>query len=157
MRRSYARTAIGLALAIVVILFGGNVLAAEGSQSMVVDGLTIYYGIIPAEELREFPQGSTEARAHTQIPKGKQVYHMVVAVFEGENMERVTDAKVTARVREIGLGWTRKPLEPTTLNNDLTYCNYFTFHDHTNYQIDIDVRKPGSADTITAAFDYTKQ
>ena len=153
MRKSYVRTAFGLACAAIVMLFAGTALA-DHSGYKVVDGLTVYYGVIPAAVLRTFPKGSPEARAHARIPSGKHTYHLVVAVFEGDSMERVTDAQVTVRVKETGLGWIKKHLEPTTLNDAVTYCNYFTFYDHATYTLDIDVRRPGPTATVTAEFEY---
>lgn len=157
MRKSYVRTALSLALAAVVALFVGTGYAADTSGYKTVDGLTIYYAVIPAEILRAYPKDSPEAIAHNPIPRGKHVHHLMVAVFESQSMERITDAQVTARVREIGLGWIKKRLAPMTLNDAVTYCNYFTFSDLGRYMIDIDVRRPGSAETVTAEFDYRNQ
>lgn len=155
MRRSYARTAFGLTYAAVFMLFAGTALAADTSGYRTVDGVTVYYGVIPAEVLRTFPKGSPEATAHARIPGGKHVHHLVVAVFEGKDMTRITDAQVTARVRETGLGWTKKRLEPTTLNDALTFCNYFTFYDRTNYTIEINVRRPDAPAIVAAEFEYS--
>jgi hypothetical protein len=137
------------------MLFVGTAPAADTSGYKVVGGLTVYYGVIPAEALRTFQKGSPEATAHARIPGGKHVHHLVVAVFEGKSMERITDAQVTARVRETGLGWTKKRLEPTTLNDALTFCNYFTFYDHTNYTIEINVRRPDAPAIVAAEFKYS--
>jgi hypothetical protein len=156
MRKSYVRTAFGLAQAVVFALVVGTPLSADTSGYKVVDGLTVYYGVIPAKALREYPKGSPEAKAHARIPGGKHVHHLVVAVFEGDHMERITDAQVTARVRETGLGWTKKRLEPTTLNDALTFCNYFTFYDRTNYTIEIDVRRLGAPATVATKFEYRR-
>ena len=156
MRRSYVRTAFGLAQAAVVMLFAGTALADHSSGYKVVDGLTIYYAVIPAELLRAYPKGSSEAAAHASIPRGKKAHHLLVALFEGESMERVTDARVTIRVREIGLGWARKRLEPRTIAGALTYCNFFTFDNYALYTIVIEVRRPGSSETITTEWEFKR-
>ena len=155
MRRSYVRTAFGLALAAVVMLFVGTALADHSSGYKVADGLTIYYAVIPAEMLRAYPEGSPEAKAHASIPRGKNAHHLMVALFEGKSMERITDAQVTARVRETGLGWTKRRLEPATIAGALTYCNFFTFDNYAIYTIVIEVRRPGSSAIVTTEFTTT--
>jgi hypothetical protein len=156
MRRSYVRTAFGLALATAVMLIVGTALADHSSGYKVADGLTIYYAVIPAEVLRAYPKGSPEAKAHASIPRGKNVDHMLVAVFEGKGMARITDARVTVRVRETGLGWAKKRLEPMMLYNASTYCNFFTFYNHATYTIVIEVRRPGSPAVVTTEFEYKR-
>ncbi len=156
MRRSYVRAAFGLAQAAAVMLFVGTALADHSSGYKVADGLTIYYAVIPAEMLRAYPEGSPEATAHASIPRGKNVDHLMVALFEGKSMERITDAQVTARVRETGLGWSKKRLEPMMLYNASTYCNFFTFDNHALYTIVIDVRRPGSSAVVTTEFEYKR-
>ncbi len=155
MRRNYPRAALGLALAAAVMLFAGAAAADHSSGYKAADGLTIYYAVIPAEVLRAYPKGSPEAKAHASIPRGKHVYHMLVGLFEGKSMERITDAQVTARVRETGLGWTNRRLEPATIADALTYCNFFTFDNYATYTIVIEVRRPGSSAIITTEFTTT--
>ncbi len=155
MRRSYVRAAFGLAQAAVVMLFAGTALADHSSGYKVADGLTIYYAVIPAEMLRAYPEGSPEATAHASIPRGKNAHHLMVGLFEGKSMERITDAQVTARVRETGLGWTKRRLEPATIADALTYCNFFTFGNYAIYTIVIEVRRPGSSAIVTTEFTTT--
>ena len=102
MRKSYVRVAFGLVQAAVVMLFVGTALA-DHSGYKAADGLTIYYAVVPAEMLRAYPEGSPEATMGGGIPRGKNVHHLMVAVFEGKSKERITDAQVTVRVRETGL------------------------------------------------------
>ncbi|MEE8454630.1 MAG: hypothetical protein V3R90_07730 [Limibaculum sp.] len=149
------RAAFGLALAAVVMLFVGTALADHSSGYKVADGLTIYYAVIPAEMLRAYPKGSPEATAHESIPRGKNAHHLLVALFEGKSMERITDAQVTARVRETGLGWTKRRLEPATIADALTYCNFFTFDNYAIYTVVIEVRRPGSSAVVTTEFTTT--
>lgn len=153
MRRSYVRAAFGLAQAAVVMLFVGTALADHSGYNA-ADGLTIYYAVIPAEMLRTYAKGSPEATAHGSIPRGKHVHHLMVALFEGKSMERITDAQVTVRVRETGLGWTKRHLESMMLYDALTYCNFFTFSKLGRYTIKIEVRRPGSSAVVTTEFEY---
>ena len=154
MRKSYVKAAFGLAQAAVVMLFVGTAVADHSSGYQATNGLTIYYAVIPAEILRSYPKGSPEAIAHESIPRGKNVHHLLVALFEGKSMERIMDAQVIVGVRETGLGWAKKRLEPMTLNDALTYCNYFTFSSHAIYTIKIEVRRPGSSAVVTTEFEF---
>lgn len=154
MRTRYLRMAIGLALAVVLVLLMGATAAADHNGYRVADGVTVYYAVIPAAMLRRFPEGSPEAIEHANIPPGKHVHHLLVALFEGDEMQRITDAEVIAWVREVGLAWKSRHLEPMTLNGALTYCNYFTLYDHTLYRIEIDVRRPEAAEVMSIRFEY---
>ncbi|MCH8167388.1 MAG: hypothetical protein IIC03_05600, partial [Proteobacteria bacterium] len=69
MRRNYLRAAFGLAQAAAVMLFVSTAVADHSSGYKVVNGLTIYYAVIPAEVLRAYPKGSPEAMAHRSIPR----------------------------------------------------------------------------------------
>ncbi len=111
MRKSYVKAAFGLAPAAVVMLFVGTAVADHSSGYQAAKGLTIYYAVIPAEILRSYPKGSPEAIAHESIPRGKNVHHLLVALFEGKSMERIMDAQVIVGVRETGLGWAKKAKE----------------------------------------------
>ena len=91
---------------------------------------------------------------HGGVPKGKHFHHIIVALFDSKSLERVTDAKVTATVGEIGLGRKSKPLEPFTIAGALTYGNYFKFLNTTTYTIDITVKRPGSTAPIKTRFEY---
>jgi hypothetical protein len=156
MRRNYLRTALGLALAAVVMLFAGAAVADHSSGYKAADGLTIYYAVVPAEELRSYPKGSPEAAMLGGIRRGKDAHHLMVAVFEGKSMERVTDARITVRVREVGLGWSSKHLKPLTIADALTYCNFFAFDTHALYTIVIEVRRPGSSAVVATEFEYRR-
>ena len=156
MRRNYLRAAFGLAQAAAVMLFVGTAIADHSSGYKVVDGVTIYYSVIPAEALRSYPKGSPEAAMLGDIRRGKNAHHLMVALFEGKSMERITDAQVTVRVRETGLGWAKKSLEPLTIADALTYCNFFTFDNHALYTIVIEVRSPGSSAVVTTEFEFKR-
>jgi hypothetical protein len=157
MRKPYEKAAFGLACSVAAMLIASAALATDISGHRVVDGLDVYFGVVPARVLREFPKDSQEAAMHRFIPMGKRKHHMLVSLFESDDMQRVTDAQVTVRIREPGFGWTTKHLYPTTLNGNLTYCNYFTFYDNTNYMIGIDVLRRDMPEMITAEFSYSNQ
>jgi len=156
MRRNYLRAAFGFALAAAVMLFAGAAAADHSSGYKTADGLMIYYAVIPAEELRSYPKGSPEAAMLGDTRRGKDAHHLMVAVFEGKSMERVTDARVTVRIRETGLGWAKKRLKPMTIADALTYCNFFSFDTHALYTIVIEVRRPESSAVVATEFEYRR-
>jgi hypothetical protein len=154
MKLGFSGQVLAVILAAVFNLVSGATFAVDSSSYRIVDGLTIYYAAVPAEVIRRYPKDSPEATMHGGVPKGKHVYHLIVALFDSTNMERITDAKVTAIVGEIGLGRKSKPLEPFTIAGALTYGNYFNFSKTATYIIDITVNRPGSTATIKTRFEY---
>ena len=46
---------LGSAVAAVLVLFSSTVFAADSSDYRVVDGLTVYYAVLPAEMIRGHP------------------------------------------------------------------------------------------------------
>lgn len=153
-KRGFLGGVLGLALAAVLLLFSSAAFAADSSDYRTVDGLAIYYAVLPAEMIRGHPKGHPEAVMHGGVPAGKHVHHLMIAVFDGKSLERITDAQVTATVGEIGLGRTKIQLEPFTVADALTYGNYFEFSNLATYTIDIEIRRPGSPRAVETRFEY---
>lgn len=153
-RRGYPGGAKSFLLAVVFLLFSSAAFAADSSDYRVVDGLAIYYATVPAEVIRGHTKGHPEAVMHGGVPKGKHVHHVMVALFDGESLERITDAQITATVAEPGLAGRQKRLEPFTVADALTYGNYFEFSKLATYTIDIEVRRPGSSRVVKTRFEY---
>jgi hypothetical protein len=145
---------LALTLAAVLLMFTNAAFATDSSDYRVVDGLAIYYAAIPAEIIRGHPKGHPEAVMHGGVPAGKHVHHLMIALFDGNSLERITDAKVTATVSEVGLAPTQLELEPFSIADALTYGNYFEFSNLATYTIDIAVRRPGSSDIVKTRFEY---
>ncbi len=126
--------------------------AAVAGDHQVVDGVAIYLGLIPSEMILRHPQGHPEREMHGGVPAGKHWDHLVVALFDA-NGKRITDAQVTATVREIGLAGETKELQPMKIAGTITYGNYFDFPTRdTYYRILIRIRFPGVPGTIKADF-----
>ena len=153
-KRGLPGAALGLVQVAVLLLYSGAAFAATSSDSRIVDGLAIYYAVLPAEIIRGHPKEHPEAVMHGGVPKGKHVHHVMIALFDGKSLERITDAQVTATVGEIGLVGRKKQLEPFTVANALTYGNYFEFSTSATYTVDIEIRQPGSPRVVETRFDY---
>jgi hypothetical protein len=135
-------------------MFSNAAFATDSSDYKVVDGIAIYYAAIPAEIIRGHPKGHPEAVMHGGVPDGRHVHHLLIALFDGDSLERITDAKVTANISEVGLAPNKLELEPFTVAGALTYGNYFEFSNLATYTIDIEVRRPGSPRAVETRFEY---
>jgi hypothetical protein len=154
--RKFKRLSHAMMLGIAaIVMFGtGAASAADTSDYKVVDGVLIYYAVLPAEMIRTYPKESPEARMHGGVPGGKHVHHIQVALFDSTSNERITDAQVTATINEVGLPGTELKLEPFMIAGSLTYGNYFEFSNLEIYTITIRLKRPASPDIVEVKFDY---
>ena len=139
-----------LRFAVAAVLFltlHGPSFGQETCGSKAVNGMIAYYAVVPSQFVGTHPPAHPEATMHGGVPSGKRSHHLIVALFEEERFERVTNADVSATVAEVGLAGRTKPLEPFTVNDALTYGNYFDFTLRTRYRITVSVRRPGKAET----------
>lgn len=132
--------------------------AGEDGQRKVVDGLSVYVGVLPAEMLMGHPKGHHEREMHGGVPDGlsggANRYHVVVALFDAASGKRVTDAQVKIGGASIGMAASRKKAEPMLVNNMITYGNYVSMPGGGPYKIQIEIRRPGSSKPIEVEFDY---
>ena len=75
-----------------------------------VDGIDVYYGMLPGRIAGKHPATHEERAMHGGVPAGKGQYHLVVALFDASG-QRITDAKVSAAGAP-----TKVPGSPHTLN-----------------------------------------
>lgn len=124
-----------------------------------VDGLTVYLGVVPAAVTRAHPQGHTERAMHGGTAKpGVHDLHLLVAVFNKANGERLSNVKVTARIHGTGRNRWTVPLTPMTVNGALTYGGYTFLGVEEDVMISVDIKRPGRTprtSTVTAQFEYT--
>lgn len=146
---------MGLAAAVTAVLASApGAEAADTSDYVVVGDVLIYFAVVPAELLRAFPKDSSESRMHGGVPKGKHSHHLMVALFDAKTNDRIGDAKVVARISEVGLAATALPLEPFTVQDALTYGNYFEFEKLALYEIGVSVTRPGQRQPVETTFRY---
>ena len=65
--------------------------AQSDGLSQTVNDVTIYLGVMPSEIVRGHPESSLHGS-----PKGSDLRHVVVALFDAKTTDRITDAKVSA-------------------------------------------------------------
>lgn len=145
-------------LATVMMLLPGVPALAQDtvdtSGTTITNGVLIYYAVLPAGLIRAYSANSPERRMHGGVPDGKHVHHLLVALFDAVTNERITDAAVTARITETGLGSETLTLEPFDAGGDITFGNYFEFGRAVPYRVEIDIVRPGGMAPITTQFEY---
>ena len=124
----------------------------ETSQYQRVQDLDIYYGVMPAQIAGNFPEPALHGRAPAAR---KNAYHLVVALFDASG-KRISDARVSARVRELGMDGTQKILEPMLIGDVTTYGNYFVLRQGGIYRLEIAIARPKDGN-VEATFEYRLQ
>ena len=74
---------------------------AASSLSKVVDGMTIYVGIVPAQIIRGQSIDHASGAMHGGASQGDQ-YHVLVVLLDAKTGQRIVDAVVEASVAEFG-------------------------------------------------------
>jgi len=143
---------VALVLIGVAILNPVAVASDAPENYLVIDGVAIYQGVIPAQIVQGHPTKHTEARMHGGVPtRGRQV-HMVVALFGNTTGQRIENAQVTGSIMEIVPGVEQKKLEPMRIAGSITYGNYFTMPDKKTYHIKLQIRRSDIQGVIEAEF-----
>jgi hypothetical protein len=132
----------------------GAVSAQEVEFAKTVGGLQFYLGVIPAALVRDTYADHHAESMHGGVPRGARMQHVMVAIFDQERGQRVTDAKVTARVEEPGHFGNEGPLEPMSVAGAVTYGNYFPMTSGRTYEIRVHARIPGAREPVMVVFSY---
>jgi hypothetical protein len=140
-----------------LLVFSSAQIAQSSSDVVVVDNVTIYYAVLPAEMLRSFPPGSDEAQMHGGVPSGRHVHHVQIALFDATTGARITGASVTVVVAEIGLGGVERDLEPFQIGDAETYGGYFDLQTRDLYQIRVRATLPDGGRVIEHTFEFRHQ
>ncbi len=128
--------------------------AAVGSYRQVVDGVAVYFGVMPAELVRGRPPGHPESGMHGGVPVGEN--HVMVALFDDKTGERITRAEVSAAITGPDRFRLEKKLEPMIVAGAATYGNYFNMPGPGPYRIALHIRVPGAGRDIEAVFTWAR-
>jgi hypothetical protein len=140
------------------LLIGSAVRArADETGYRVVDNVLVYLGVIPAAMIRGHPAGHPESLMHGGVPAGADEYHVLISLFNAKTYERISNAKVTARVSEVGLSGVEKNLEPMQIAGTTTFGNYFEMTGMGPFRIEVSVDIPGAQEEINVAFEHRHQ
>lgn len=149
-----ALTATVTTALLLFVLTTGSALAAETGQIARVNGIDVFYGVIPAEILRGHPADHTERKMHGGVPRGSGQHHLLVSLFDVKSGQRIENAKVSAHIGEPGLTPQSKDLEPMQFAGSVTYGNFFTMTSNGPYRIEVDLRRHGDLKPAQAVFEY---
>jgi cytochrome c5 len=120
--------------------------AAPNPYHRVLDGADVYLGVVRADTLAQRP-------AAGNVPRGKDVYHVNISLFDGKTGLPITNARVSARVADATSGETRT-LELESANNTVSYGGYFRMTGLNPYSIVAQIQRPGVATVSEAKFEY---
>ena len=123
----------------------------------IIDGMEIYFGVTAAELIRkQHPGADQESAMHGGIPHGSDYYHLNVSLYNVETKAAIEGAQVEVKVADPVMGDQIKTLEPMVLSNMVSYGNYFHLPGKDPYTITVQIRKPGTAKSIEAKFDFRR-
>ena len=91
------------------------------------------------------------------MPAGADEYHVLIALFNAKTYERISGAKVTARVSEVGLSGVEKNLESMEIAGTTTFGNYFKMTGMGPFRIEVSVDVPGAPEEINVVFEHRHQ
>ncbi|MBI1731487.1 MAG: hypothetical protein HYR49_01795 [Gammaproteobacteria bacterium] len=131
-----------------LLLAAGPPVAARESLHGSINGTEVYYGVVPAQMVL----GHEAQHGDGKVARG--AHHLVVALFNSDSGKRITDVEVEARVEPLGLAGETKRLEPMTINQTVTFGNYFQMARAGPYRIIIRIRPPGTGSWNETAFEY---
>ena len=133
---------------------GGLASAAERGQRLVVKGVVIYLGVMPAEILQQELRGHADPKMHDGAPPGGHVYHIMIALFDQATGRRISDAEVAMNVSDPFQPGAHLKLEPMAIGGTIAYGYYVDLPGTGPYRLTVFVRLQGMPDTIEAAFNF---
>jgi hypothetical protein len=134
----------GILVSLLAVLLAGFVTAtsaAHPGMSQEVDGMIVHLGVTPTDRLVAHPE--LLSKGHPAPPSGKDMYHLLVAVFDKVTGERITDAKIEATVTPLGLAGRTKSMMPGAPAGMVTYCNFFHLTSGDSYVVKVGIRLKG--------------
>ncbi len=148
------RAPLAVAAATLMMVFSREGMADTDNGYVLDHGIAIYYATIPAEIIRGHPQEHPETTMHGGIPRSPHAYHVMVALFDAQTLQRITDADVMADIAEAGFAGEKKRLEKFTVADAVTFGIYFEMRPNIGYRIKITVKTPGSKDEAHVEFQF---
>ena len=119
------------------------------------DGLAIYMGVVPAQLLRGNADTSHLATMHGGLPAAGGSHHLIIAIYDERTQRQVEGADVAANVTPLGLGSTRRKLEPMQIGTSATYGNFFPMAGSGPYTVQVTIHVPGQARNTEVQFNYS--
>lgn len=113
--------------------------------------LAVYLELVPAN-ITEHPPEHTGRGLHGTAPRGRDVHHLLVGLFDTRTGARITQASVTAVVHgNRGRPAARVKLAPMTVSGAEAYGGFVRLPPRDFYHIEIEVLRPEGA-AVRAVF-----
>ena len=139
------RTFVGMLVTLIV----SSGFAAETGPHKVIDGVDVYYGVLPAAMVLE------HLEEHSGAPSSESSHQLVVALFDAQTKARIGEAQVRARVEQPGhLEVSEKKLEAMAIAGTITYGNYFEMSGKGPFLITVRLRTPSLPQEVEVIFEY---
>lgn len=143
------------AFAVAGLVFVATVVwSAHSGYHKVVDGVSVYFAMVPAEMVRGHPREHPEGEMHGGVPVGEN--HVMVALFDEKSGERIVGAEVTARIRSGSDPDIEKRLVSMTIAGSLIYGNYFYMVGPGPYQVELRIQAPGRNKPVSMRFEWAR-
>ncbi|NDP48354.1 MAG: hypothetical protein GZ085_08175 [Sulfuriferula multivorans] len=128
--------------------------ASAAELSMTVDGMEIYYGVVPAEVIRKQTE-KHDPKMHPGRWLRTGSHHLTVALFDAKTGQRITDARVDATVTPLGLAATKRRLEPMLIDQVTSYGAFFNFPPSSSpFRIVLNITRKNPPVRSVAEFEY---
>lgn len=149
------RISYGFAVVLFVLTgWIGAVRAAEIADHRIVDGMAIYFGVLPAELVRGHPREHPESEMHGGVAVGDS--HIIVALFDSATGQRISGAQIAARVTSEAGGDAQRPLEAMVVAGNAAYGNYFPMTGAGPFRIVLRIRRPGAQQDTQVVFTWAR-
>lgn len=133
-------------VALILLALGPSLAFAQARLER--EGVVLYWGLVPAAVVS---QQHALDEMHGVVPKGGQVRHLVVALFDAQG-HRIDDAVVRAQLHEAGIvDSPPKYLTPMPVAGQASYGQLFSTAKDGPYRFRIFVKLPGRAADIEFA------
>jgi hypothetical protein len=96
-------------------------LAADIAQHKSVNGIDVFYGVVPAEVVQNHVKQHGEERMHGKSSAPLGAHHLVVTLYDVKTSERIINATISATVTPFGLAQETKILQVMKINNTISF------------------------------------
>lgn len=130
--------------------------SAAGQDYQIVEGMTVYLGVVSASVIRAHPN-DYPADVSGTAPSGAEQRYVTIALFDAKSGQRITDAAVTARVAGTTQASAEKSLKSVAVAGSLTYGDFFPMASGSPYKITVRIHRPGLPNAVQAEFQHETQ
>lgn len=121
----------------------------------IVDGMKVYYGIVPAGIVARSAE-SHDPNMHGRKRLSKGSHHLVVTLVDDSSGQRIEDATVSASVTPLGSASQEKVLESMSINDTTSYGNFFDIPaGSTPVRIVLKIKRGGSPSRAESSVEFS--